>query len=191
MAMNVLHRWCCRSHAWSIVSGRVLLPWALDGADLGGSVLEIGPGYGANTSFLASRAEAVTAVEIDPGYVEHLRQRHAADQRVRIIEGDATDTGLAAGDYSSVVSMAMLHHVPTEGLQDALFAEARRLLSPGGVFVGGDGTPTPPFALVHVGDTYNPVRPATLPGRLEHAGFVDVRVDTTPGALRFSARAPR
>lgn len=191
MAMNLLHRWGCRSRPWALVSRRFLLPFALDDAPLGDSVLEMGPGFGANTSYLGSHAKTVTAVEIDHALVEHLRRRYAAHERVLIVEGDATGTDLDAGDYSSVVSMAMLHHVPTADLQDALFVEARRLLAPGGVFVGGDGSPTTPFALMHINDTYNPIPPASLHDRLVHAGFVDVRVDTSPVAFRFRARTPR
>ncbi|WP_040510557.1 class I SAM-dependent methyltransferase [Gordonia soli] len=190
MSMNLLHKWCCRSAGWSVFSRRVLLPWALGDADLGRSTVEIGPGFGANTDYLNERAGSVTAVEIDPDYADHLRKRFASTGGVRVIEGDGTDTGLASRGFSSVVSMAMLHHVPTPALQDALFAEAFRVLEPGGVFVGGDGSPTLPFAAMHIGDTYNPMPPATLPDRLSEAGFTDVSVDTTPGALRFSARVP-
>ena len=48
--------------------------------------------------------------------------------RARIIRGDGTDTGLPSGEFSAVVCFTMLHHIPTAGLQDRLFAEAFRVL---------------------------------------------------------------
>ena len=72
-----------------------------------------------------------------PPMAERLRERYG--DRARIITGDGTDTGMPADEFSSVVSFTMLHHVPTAALQDRLFAEAFRVLRPGGVFAGSDG----------------------------------------------------
>ncbi|MGO1052533.1 hypothetical protein [Crossiella sp. CA198] len=47
---------------------RDIIPWALDGVDLGADVLEIDPGYGATTVALATRTPRLTAVEIDPSW---------------------------------------------------------------------------------------------------------------------------
>ena len=49
-------------------------------------VLEIGPGYGILTKFLAEQAEQVIAVEIDSNLISHLRRTMPSN--VRIIEGD-------------------------------------------------------------------------------------------------------
>lgn len=65
--------------------------------------------------------------------------------RARIINGDGTDTGLPADEFSAVVCFTMLRHVPTPALQDRLFAEAFRILRPGGVFAGSDSTASIPF----------------------------------------------
>ena len=72
-----------------------------------------------------------------PAMAERLRERYG--DRARIVTGDGTDTGMPADEFSSVVSFTMLHHVPTAALQDRLFAEAFRVLRPGGVFAGSDG----------------------------------------------------
>jgi hypothetical protein len=72
-------------------------------------------------------------------------------------------------------------------LQDRLLAEARRVLRPGGVFAGFDGTGSFLFRLIHLGDTYNPVDPATFGRRLEAAGFADVVVERGWGRFRFRA----
>ncbi len=91
--------------------------------------------------------------------------------------------------FSGVVSLTMLHHVPTAALQDLLMAEARRVLRPGGVFAGFDGVGSFLFRLFHLGDTYTPVNADTLERRLQAAGFKDVTVEQ--GGARFRFRASR
>ena len=84
----------------------------------------------------------------------------------------------------------MLHHVPSRALQDALFAEACRVLRPGGVFRGVDSQPSLRFRMLHIGDTMVVVDPGTLPARLTAAGFDDdPDVGLMPDRrLRFTAR---
>ena len=80
--------------------------------------------------------------------------------------------------FSSVVCMTMLHHLHDAAAQDRLFAEARRVLLPGGVICGSDNLGRGiRFRLIHIGDTRTVVDPETLPARLKSAGFdrVDVR----------------
>lgn len=185
MAMNLVHRWCCSSRYWARSVERTLLPWALAGVNLGDDTLEIGPGYGANMRCLVQMTPQLTAVEIDPPMSERLQAKFGA--QARIINGDGTDTGLSADRFSSVVCFTMLHHVPTPPLQDRLFAEAFRVLAPGGTFAGSDGVHSTTFRLLHLRDTYNPVPPETLPQRLHRAGFTDVRVEVRDGTQRWRA----
>lgn len=185
MAMNLIHRVCCSSSYWARGVEQKLLPWALTGVELGANTLEIGPGYGANMRVLVDKTPRLTAVEIDGPMTARLQDQYGS--RARIINGDGTDTGLPAGDFSSVVCFTMLHHVPTAPLQDRLFAEAFRVLAPGGVFAGSDGVHSTKFRLLHIRDTYNPVPPDTLPDRLHTAGFVDVHVDVKDGRQRWRA----
>lgn len=68
-------------------------------------VVEIGPGKGALTDLLASRARRLVAVELDRDLVAHLRARYADVPSVTIVEGDVLETDLAAlagGPYSLV-----------------------------------------------------------------------------------------
>jgi SAM-dependent methyltransferase len=168
----------CGSDEWRAHIRDEVLPWALADQDLGDDVLEVGPGYGATTDVLCERAERLTAVEIDPQLVELLRERFAQSLGVEIVEGDATGLEFQDGRFSGAVSFTMLHHVPTGELQDRLFAEVRRVLRPGGVFAVGDSLATPEREAGHVGDTYNPVDPATVVRRLRSAGFAlaEVRI---------------
>lgn len=188
MAMNLLHRRRCSSVGWEKVVADQLLPWALDGVELGARTLEIGPGYGATLRVLLERTESLTAVEVDAAMADRLQRRYGG--RARVIHGDGTDTGLPADHFTSVVCFTMLHHVPTAELQDGLFAEAFRVLQPGGTFAGSDGVPSLPFRLLHVADTYNPITPQDLGVRLLKAGFADVQVDPSGGRQRWRASKP-
>jgi len=164
-----------------------VLPHALDGIDLGRRVLELGPGYGASTRPLAARARSLTVLEYDPLLAARLRAELGT---VRVVTGDATSMGFGAGSFSAVVCFTMLHHLPGAAAQDRLFAEAARVLRPGGVFAGTDSRPSLRWRLIHLGDTCTPVDPGTLPGRLGAAGFTRVAVDANERLVRFAAYAP-
>ena len=74
----------------------------------------------------------------------------------------------------------MLHHVPTVAMQDQLFGEIARVLRPGAALVASDSLASDELAAHHVGDTYNPVDPVSLPDRLAAAGFERIDVRTNP-----------
>jgi SAM-dependent methyltransferase len=185
MTMNLVHRVCCSSNYWARAVEQKLLPWALRGVELGDNTLEIGPGYGANLKALVDKTANLTAVEIDKRLAERLFRKYG--DQARVIHGDGTDIRFAESEFSSVVCFTMLHHVPTPPLQDRLFAEAFRVLRPGGIFAGIDGVPSLTFRVMHLGDTYNPVSPDTLPDRLRRAGFTDVAVSVAGGEQRWKA----
>jgi SAM-dependent methyltransferase len=185
MAMNLLHRRRCSSAGWAELVRDRVLPWTLHGVELGERTLEIGPGYGATLRALLDRAAAVTAVEVDKPMAERLQRLYG--DRARVIHGDGTATGLPDTSFTSVVCFIMLHHVPTDRLQDQLFAEAFRVLTPGGVFVGTDRLPSLAFRLIHIGDVYNAVGPEDLRERLGRVGFSDIRIDVAGSRQRWCA----
>ena len=185
--MNENHRQC-GSAEWRAFVRSSILPWALGDLDLGDDVLEVGPGYGATTDVLGETVPRLTAVEIDGDLAAMLTERFAGNGRVTIVQGDATALGFPDGRFSGAASFTMLHHVPTEALQNRLFGEVARVLRPGGTFVAGDSLASPGLAAHHEGDTYNPVDPSGLEERLRGAGFADVEVRTNPFAWSAVAR---
>jgi ubiquinone/menaquinone biosynthesis C-methylase UbiE len=187
--MNRLHNRLCRSAEWFEKVEQETLPWALRGVELGDSVLEIGPGFGATTKVLCHQVPKLTVLEIDPEYAAGLIRDYGA--KATIIQGDGTAMPLPDNNFSGVVCFTMLHHVPSERLQDRLFQEAFRVLKPGGVFAGCDSQPTLRWRIIHIGDTRVVINPATLPQRLAAAGFTGIQVQTVPRkAVKFQAHKP-
>jgi ubiquinone/menaquinone biosynthesis C-methylase UbiE len=185
--VNVAHNLICSSGWWARSVERELLPWGLRDVELGDDVLEIGPGFGATSRVLVSRAERLTILELEPRYCERLRRDLGS--RATVVQGDATQMPFEDASFGSAVCFTMLHHVPSRQLQDRLLAETCRVLRPGGTFAGTDSLGKGAlFKLIHVGDTLVPVDPDVLPERLQAAGFSDVRVSTSDRSLRFSAR---
>jgi SAM-dependent methyltransferase len=162
-----------------------ILPAVTSGAGLGEDMLEIGPGPGAATEWLRHRVRRLVAVELDAEAAAALRERFARTN-VSIVVGDATALDYPDGSFDSVGMFTMLHHVPTRALQDALLAEALRVLRPGGALFGSDSLASDPLHHFHAGDTYNPVEPAALLTRLQTLGFGPITI-TVGDTLIFRA----
>jgi SAM-dependent methyltransferase len=166
----------------------VVLPAVLPADGLGDDVIEVGPGPGFTTDVLRRRAGRVTAVELDQTLADELAKR-LAGTNVEVVRGDATAIDLPTSRFTGAASFNMLHHVPTSAAQDRVFAELARVLQPGGVLAAADSIPSDALRAFHEGDTYNPIDPAALPGRLEQAGFVAVEVRTYELGWICAARA--
>lgn len=114
-------------------------------AALPGTVVELGSGVGANLRHLPS---GTTLVAVEPNRAMHRRLRSAAQRRgvrLDLRERVAEDTGLADRSVDAVISSLVLC---TVGDPDAVLAEVRRILRPGGTFrfvehvAARPGTPT-------------------------------------------------
>ena len=185
--MNRLHHWYCNREAWKRHVREDLVPPAVEGLDLGDEILEVGPGFGPATEVLAAGDGRLTALELDSGLAQALRERF--DGRAEIVDGDATAMPFEDDRFSGAVCFTMLHHVPSPAAQDRLFAEVRRVLRPGAPFAGTDSTGRGVgFALLHIGDVKVVIDPADLPARLSAAGFEDVEVQADADSFRFRAR---
>ena len=188
--MNEAHEHC-GSDEWRTMIRDVILPWAMGEVDLGNDVLEVGPGYGATTDVLSTKATRLTSVEIDDQLAAMLTERFAERPTVEIVRGDATDLTYPDGRFTGAACFTMLHHVPSVELQDKLFAEVARVLQPGAALVASDSLASAELEAHHEGDTYNPVDPDSLPERFRAAGFADAEVRTNPFGWAAVARTPR
>jgi len=191
--MNRMHNIVCSSGWWSRRAEHELVPFAVDGVDLGDDVLEIGPGFGATTRVLAERLPRLSVVELDPGYCERLRAEMATRPpgTVTVTQGDATALPYPDGRFSAVLCFTMLHHIPTVAQQDQAFAEIARVLRAGGVFAGTDSIGVGwLFKVIHIGDTLNLVDPDGLPARLERAGLGVSEVKRGSRSFRWRATKP-
>jgi ubiquinone/menaquinone biosynthesis C-methylase UbiE len=187
--VNRAHHVLCASQYWARHVKRELVPWGIEGVELGDDVLEIGAGLGATTRVLAPQLEQLTLIELEHSSAERLRAKFAP--AVDVVEGDATKMPFPDGRFSAVLCFTMLHHVPSPELQDALMAEACRVLRPGGTFAGTDSLGGGvAFTVLHVADTFVRVPPETLADRLRAAGFCDPIVETNSTSVRFRAAKP-
>jgi SAM-dependent methyltransferase len=184
--VNRAHLEFCSSPEWARLVEDELLPWVLDGRELGDELLEVGPGPGLTTDVLRRKAARVTAVELDLALAEKLAAR-LAGSNVRVIAGDVTRLPFPAGQFSGAACLTMLHHIPSRALQDAALAELARVLRPGGLLAGSDGLDTPTRRKLHEDDVFVPVDPGTLEDRLRAAGFGRAQVDVAGDRLRFAA----
>ena len=183
--MNAKHLELCASAEWAETVQQYILPWVLDGVDLGDDVLEIGPGPGRTTDVIAGVVPRLAAVEIDHDLAEALAARVPA--HVEVLEADASKMPLADGRFSAALSLTMLHHVPTPEMQDSIFREVARVLRSGGIFTGQDSRDSPEFQELHIDDICVPIDPETLGARLKAAGFTGVLIEPNPYATRFRA----
>jgi len=156
--------------------------------DLGTAMLEIGPGPGAATEWLRHKVDKLTVVELDEAAAALLTERYNGTN-VEVVTGSGAELGYPDDSVDSVGTFTMLHHVPTQALQNKILAEAFRVLRPGGVLIGSDSLPGNDLHHFHADDTYNPVDPASLLGRLQTTGFSQITV-IVDERLMFIARKP-
>ncbi len=96
--------------------------------EAGRRILEIGPGLGILTSALVDRGASVTAVEIDPRLVGHLRTRFAevGEGSLRLVEANALDvsiTDLVEPPYDVVANLP--YHITSPVMHRLLGDEPR------------------------------------------------------------------
>ena len=184
--MNAFETWFCGSPFWRYVTRRQLLPWILQGSQLGDHVLELGAGPGAATEELGQLATRVTSLEYDHAVAAKLGAR-VSGASVTVIQGDAATLPFSNGAFSSAIAILMLHHLRSNELQDRAFAEIWRVLRPGGVFLAFEIQDGWLHRVGHIRSTFVPVTPASAIVRLTTAGFSEVTVDFRRGGFRIRA----
>lgn len=188
--MNAYEKWFCGSWAWRWVTRKQLLPWVIQGSELGDHVLELGAGPGAATEELCRRAAYVTSLEYDHAVAAKLAAR-VRGINAAVLQGDAAVLPFPDKTFSSAIAILMLHHLRSRELQDRAFAEIHRVLCPGGVFLAFDIPDGWLHRVSHIRSTFVPVEPARAFTRLTTAGFSSINVNFRSRGFRLRAlRAP-
>lgn len=188
--MSALEGALCRSAPWTLVTSRVVLPWALQGRRPHGELLELGAGAGAMAAATANRFPdlRITVTDVDPAMVHAAHHRLRGQPHIRVEHADVTALPYDDHSYDYVASYLMLHHVID--WRRALI-EVARVLRPGGTFVGYDLTETRLARWVHRADQspHKLIPPAPFESALIRAGFGNITIQRRLGGhvMRFVA----
>jgi len=117
----------------------------------GDRVLDVGCGNGRAYQLFSGKAIEYVGLDVSAGLIAQarsLRRDLLADFRV----GSALKLPFEAGEFDSVLAVAMLQHVPSEKLRLQALGEMRRVLKPGGrLFMTNWRLWRPGFVLSHLG----------------------------------------
>ena len=188
--MSAIESMFCRSAPWELFARRAVLPWALDGHQLTGRVLEIGAGGGAMAHGVARMFPSahLAVTDVDDAMVSVARTRLADHSNVTVDRADVTALQFDDASFDAVTTYLMLHHVIA--WQEAL-AEAFRVLKPGGTLIGYDLTDTRLARLVHRADgsPHQMIAMSEMSDCLTAAGFreITVRPSVLSHLMRFRA----
>ncbi len=140
----------CRSALWRSFAGHVL-PWALQGLEPNGELLELGSGSAAMAAGTAARYPDVhvTATDFDPAVVRAAATRLTPYRNASAEQADVLRLPFADASFDVVTSFLMLHHV---GDWRRGIGQAYRVLRPGGTFVGCDFTDAFVARAIHITD---------------------------------------
>jgi phthiocerol/phenolphthiocerol synthesis type-I polyketide synthase E len=108
-------------------------------------VLDAGCGRGGTAALLADQFGAdVTGVDLAPEAIAFCRRRHCRPN-IRFEVGDAEDLPVPSSSFDVVTNIESSHVYPNPR---SFFAEVRRVLKPGGMFLYTDVLPVPYWAEV-------------------------------------------
>lgn len=98
-------------------------------------ILDLGTGDGRLLALVQREHPNTDAVAVDfsPAMLEAVRQRFAADSRVRVLEHNMDAPLSDFGKFDAIISSFAIHHLVHERKR-ALYAEVYAMLNPGGVF---------------------------------------------------------
>jgi len=141
--MNLAHRWLCRSAYWRKAVETYILPWVLDGLDIGANVLEVGPVPGVTTDLLCGRVERLTCVEIDRAFADSLSRRMIG-KNITVVRQDATAMSFPDATFDGAVSFHYASSCPFRSVAESTARRSRSRPAPRRRFCG-HGQPVQPF----------------------------------------------
>jgi ubiquinone/menaquinone biosynthesis C-methylase UbiE len=144
----------------------------------GKAVLDVGCGGGGFLRALARRGATVAGVEIDEGQLARARAAGLDESCLHV--GRAEALPFADASFDVVCCIFTLHHFPAD-VQDRAFAEAARVLRPGGALFIVE--PTPAGALTEV------LKPIEDETEVRTRSIALLRDGATPGLARRSEAA--
>ncbi|MDM3935471.1 class I SAM-dependent methyltransferase [Mycobacterium intracellulare] len=179
----------CRSAPWRALTRGIVLPWALQGIEPAGEVLEIGAGSGAMAAeVLAAHPNIrITVTDYDDAMVAAARRRLAPfGSRATVRQADANALPFGDNTFNTVLTFIMLHHTVT---WEQTLAEAVRVLAPGGTLIGYDLLSVLPTRALHrlEGAPYRLIRRGELEPVMHRLPLRDIQLRHNPLLVRFSA----